>query len=682
MGILVSAVLSLHNRSKLFKRALEGYLWQTMPRTDFELIIIDDMSSEDLSKTYEHLKDEINIRHVKIDHTRHFVYKQRNPRGSLKGAFENWYHTPAISINVGCHLARGPVICLCHPEILHAPWNFERAVDRLKREKVYLFGTTYLGDLKHNAWMDQNPWHQKGWNGFLRDVSGGKEIKKFKSNELYWYTSFLPKEAVEKIGGVDFTYLNGAAGEDDDFKERVSLAGWPPVYAPELEGFHQDHFDEKEAHRQRNTKFWDEGLKYNRILFKIRTESSGFPMPANRGFNWTASECIVSEDEFPYNEEKVALKRKSCEVILPPPMPKPKPEPEPEPEAVPDPDPDERVKRVLVAPIMRNEPRIGIVQAFQGIFGLPNVSFHSIIGRFENGLSREEVGEEFYGKVLKMKPDWIWLQVHDNDILDPDVLERIKKALPYCVISHWMGDMRDGVGKNISAISRAAHLTLISSTGQIPLFESAGAQKVRYLQIGLDWQEDVLGLPSWKPTFQVPEVVFCGNHYGKNFPGTKDRAEVVSALQEAGIDVGVVGDGWPKGYPVAGRCATKQQMQVYRLAKVALSVNHFNDVELYYSDRQLVTMASGTPTVAKYIPGLEREFRNGEHCFWYNDLGEAVEIVKRLLSDEELRKKIGRQGRSEVIRSHSWFSRILEILPAIEDMKLDLVEKSQAGVAS
>jgi len=295
-NIFVSAVLSIHNRSKLFRRALYSYLWQTMPPENWEILLLDDMSTEDLSKTYHDMIGRINMRHVKIDHRRHPLWKSKNPSWS-EGQKENWYHTPAITMNVGFHLARGPVICLCHPEILHPPENFERAAVRIfAEEQVYLFGTTYVGTQASNEWLDRRRnWTAAGWGGFLQAV-GAEGLNKL-TGECYWYTSFIPRAAARKVHGVDFEYLNGVAGEDDDFRERVKLAGWTPIHAPELEGFHQDHSHEREQHRRRDTDEWASGLEANRALYNGRKQR-GFPVVANGTADWTGIECFVEERRY------------------------------------------------------------------------------------------------------------------------------------------------------------------------------------------------------------------------------------------------------------------------------------------------------------------------------------------------------------------------------------------------
>jgi glycosyltransferase involved in cell wall biosynthesis len=297
----ISAVLSIHNRGQLFGRALAGYLWQTLPPEQWEIVLIDDCSTEDLSKTYEHLIGKINLRHVELDHKLHPLWKKRNPTWK-PGEREDWFHTPALTINAGTALARGEVIALCHPEILHAPENFAHARERLiaKKEKSYLFGLTWLGDGETNRWLSshERDWTSVGWEGFLQAVNARGGLQHFGPQELYWYTSFLPKAAIEAIRGVDFVYLEGVAAEDDDFRDRVALAGWAPVYATEIQGLHQDHSAEPEAHRNRTSVQWGEGLNRNRQVYFQRRNNQQYPKVVNTEHPWYAVECVTNIREY------------------------------------------------------------------------------------------------------------------------------------------------------------------------------------------------------------------------------------------------------------------------------------------------------------------------------------------------------------------------------------------------
>ncbi|MDD5007581.1 MAG: glycosyltransferase [Syntrophorhabdaceae bacterium] len=325
------------------------------------------------------------------------------------------------------------------------------------------------------------------------------------------------------------------------------------------------------------------------------------------------------------------------------------------------------IKKVLCATINHDHPQKGMLHAMRGIFGDLNVRDHDYCQLKRNGYTNQT----FLAACLDHKPDWIWLQLQDTNIIsDKEILE-VRKHLPKTVITHWTGDARQEISSYLSSICRATHLTLISSVGMIPMFLKAGASQVEYLQIGLDWHEDVMGEPDWTPPFRVPEVVLIAGHYGDAFPGTRQREEAVRALQEAGIDVGIVGN-WGGPWPVVGSCHVKQQHHVWKRAKVCLNVNNFNEIEQYYSDRQLISMASGTPVVCHYIPGLEREFALGHHCYSYETRYQLVRFVQELLNDELARKRMGQAGRSEVIKNHTWFSRFLSVLPMVEKIRQNL----------
>lgn len=327
------------------------------------------------------------------------------------------------------------------------------------------------------------------------------------------------------------------------------------------------------------------------------------------------------------------------------------------------------ISRVLLSTINWDHKQQGMIDAFVKVFGGANVHDFDYLQEQRDGRSIQEINERFIVAAKAFDPAWIWLQVQETDILKASTLARLKSILPKCVITSWMGDCRETVSPYLASICQQVHLKLISSVGQMGMYMAAGAKEVRYLQIGLDWTEDVLGLPPWTPTFRIPDVVFCGAYYGSKYPGTVDRVNGVMALKNAGIDIGIVGNGWPAGYPVVGTCTVKQQHHIWKRCKVALNINHFQTIQNYWSDRQIIAMASGTPLVCHYIPGLESEFENGKHCLWYQNEAELVGHVRRLLSDKALAARIGAAGREEVIKNHTWEARIKDVLPDIERLR-------------
>jgi len=666
MSVTISIVISTHNRSELFRRALDGYVWQTLPTKNWEILLVDDMSTEDLSNSYQHLIGQINLRHIKVDHRHNPVWKMRNPNGAA-GSFENWYRTPVITNNIGCHLAKGKLIGLCPPEVLHAPQNLEAAVKRLESEKCFLFGRTYVGSALMNAWLDSCSWSSQGWDFFLRDVARSGRIEKFAQDELA--VLFLPKKAVEAVGGMDLDYLNGVSGEDDDFKERAMLAGWKPTFAPEIEAFHQDHSNEKEPHRQRTSAFWQQGFSRNHRIFQMRKRETGFPIPANRGFDWTSRECIVSETSY-----KVGSTKPEEKPILPPSaiMPSPQPAPRPAFSISATSRDGGHIRRVFMATISSENPQNGMEQAFFGVFGRQNVHSFDYMNKHRRAQSAGMINNDFLREITPFHPDWIWLQVQNTNVLTADTLQETRKLFPNAVFSHWMGDMRHEVSPYLASIAKATHLTLASSVGQLPDFLKAGAPRVEYCPIAIDWNDDAQGDSLWSGSPLRSDVVFVGSYYGKMFPGADERVADIRALMASNVEVGVVGRGWEPWAPVIGETKRREQYYAYRNCKVALSINNFNDIERYYSNRMFVALVSGRPVVARYVPGMEKDFVHGEHCFWYKTHAELVHIVQELLHDSALREKVGRAGRALVIRKHTWFARVLDVLPIVEEIAANL----------
>lgn len=337
--------------------------------------------------------------------------------------------------------------------------------------------------------------------------------------------------------------------------------------------------------------------------------------------------------------------------------------------------------RVLCVPLNYSHKQRGMLGAFHEVFGPDNVQEFDFM---EANRNSRDANKLLLESARNFSPDWIWLQLQDSGIITSSTIDKLRHKLKSCLITHWTGDVRANTGvldldisRDLRRICRATHATLISSVGQIGIYEKTGAPHTEYVQVGLDWDEDVLGLPPWEPPFRVPDVVFCANHYGHvpSFErGTRERLEAITLLAKAGLDVGIVGSGWPAGYPVIGTCHVKQQHHIYKRAKVALSISHFCDVDRYYSDRQLIAMASGTPTVCRYIPGLEREFTDQVDCVFYSPVDgvNVVDRVRWVLDHAEQAAKIGAAGKSKVVKDHTWTARIRTLVPKANAWKRGL----------
>lgn len=243
----LSVIIPIFNRSELFTYGLASLATQEFK--DWELILVDDRSTEDLSEVYGLFPD-LKIKHIKIDPRGHPHYKG--------------YHTPAYAINVGVRHAEGEVICITQPEIIHSPDSLHIGYQYALQD-VNVFAKVVLTHPKFPFWLREN--RHKDFEALWRKATGLGQL--FKDNELYWYIAFLKKKYHEDINGVDERYMEGVYGEDDDWKERLRSHGVLPELNKNIRGIHIDHTYEGDLYpkQDRTAGFWAKGARINRERF-------------------------------------------------------------------------------------------------------------------------------------------------------------------------------------------------------------------------------------------------------------------------------------------------------------------------------------------------------------------------------------------------------------------------------
>ena len=133
------------------------------------------------------------------------------------------------------------------------------------------------------------------------------------------------------------------------------------------------------------------------------------------------------------------------------------------------------IKRVLVVPLNYSHRQDGQCSAFDQIFGYQNVSsLFDYMQSSRRGISHERITQELVDWACDYKPDWIWCQLQETNIVQPWGFEAIKKALPKTLITHWMGDLRTEVSPYLAQICRVTDATLISNKGQDALYRGLG----------------------------------------------------------------------------------------------------------------------------------------------------------------------------------------------------------------
>jgi len=79
-------------------------------------------------------------------------------------------------------------------------------------------------------------------------------------------------------------------------------------------------------------------------------------------------------------------------------------------------------------------------------------------------------------------------------------------------------------------------------------------------------------------------------------------------------------------------------------AKIGLSINITNDVQLYHSDRLINYLSCGLFVLAKRVPDSQLLFEDGVHLRYFDDNDEFFELAEWYLKHEKEREKIAQAG--------------------------------------
>lgn len=267
---------------------------------DFELVVIDDNSTEDITKVLKPYIGRFNIRYIKADTSKHPFY--------------SGYHTQAVTANIGIKKSQGEICCISQPEMIHGPHNLLKGYEQSKINTKQIFAELILANDRFNQWLDENDFLEQSFDNLVDLATRfGREyefanLPEQDFFEMYWYICFFPKNSAIGIGGVDEEYLRGVYAEDDNFKSRLRMAGVGELYYGRRQpnaltdnfvvGIHQSHKFEEDLYpkQERDSNFWNNGAEINRQRW--RNWCMEPKMMANEGMDWGSESYIIKEQYY------------------------------------------------------------------------------------------------------------------------------------------------------------------------------------------------------------------------------------------------------------------------------------------------------------------------------------------------------------------------------------------------
>lgn len=241
------------------------------------------------------------------------------------------------------------------------------------------------------------------------------------------------------------------------------------------------------------------------------------------------------------------------------------------------------------------------------------------------------------------KPEWVFCQYQYNPIIPPEFFQEIKNANPGTRLSLMSVDMRNDLDKSTIAAGKFADICF--QKGRVEPYRKMGLN-CAVLQEGYS---DLLFHK--KDCEKKYDVIFAGGFYpNSKFPGTGERVSTISYLSRI-VDLKVIGSGWDRvlpGHCLLGYVDLSKINNYYNMSKIVLNINHYNDIEHYWSIRMIEGLASGSLMVTKYVPGLENYFENHHDIVWFYSLADCIEIIKHYLNHAGDRERVISNGLKSV----------------------------------
>jgi GT2 family glycosyltransferase len=227
----VSVVIASHGRPKSLVRCLESLCAQTLPRDRFEVVVCDDESPEPIEPLVAGFAERLWQRLVRQPHA-----------------------GPAAARNQGARHAAGRLLAFTDDDCVPAPEWLELLLARTARHPGHLVGGSIVNLLPGDPYATATQLIMSCvYDYYARHPAG----------QRFYSTTNLAAPASR------FWLLHGfserfprAAGEDYDFCARWHEAGFPDVYAPEVEVGH--------GHAHNFRSFLRQHFNYGRALFRVR----------------------------------------------------------------------------------------------------------------------------------------------------------------------------------------------------------------------------------------------------------------------------------------------------------------------------------------------------------------------------------------------------------------------------
>ena len=239
------------------------------------------------------------------------------------------------------------------------------------------------------------------------------------------------------------------------------------------------------------------------------------------------------------------------------------------------------------------------------------------------------------------EPDLLFIMTFK--LLDVETIRMLKEALPGARVMCWYIDMYDGADPAVAPIAKESEWLLSTGGGAIlRTYKDVGVPHCAFMPFpsdpDLEYPREVAD--KWRS-----ELLFTGKlrHGLRGQDAMREDLVRYLAEHKAMTVWGGLGRPWLEG---------SDYLNAICGAKIAVSINAFNHIRFYHSDRPVHYMGCGTFTLAKWVPDSDLLFENNRHLCYFSTIEECLELIERYQKDDQQRKKIAAAGMK---RTHDGF---------------------------
>jgi glycosyltransferase involved in cell wall biosynthesis len=202
----IAVVFATHNRPGWSQRMLDSLREQTLPRDAFEVIVVDDGSTDDTPAVLERERQRADLE-LRVIH-------RRRSEG------------PAAARNDGWRAARAPIVAFTDDDCVAQPQWLEAGLRACREHR----GAIVQGR------TDPEPEEFRHFGPFSYTL----QVKE----KGPWYETcnmFYPRDLLERLGGFDAASFTGPGGEDTDLAWRAIGCGTETAFAEDALVYHAVH---------------------------------------------------------------------------------------------------------------------------------------------------------------------------------------------------------------------------------------------------------------------------------------------------------------------------------------------------------------------------------------------------------------------------------------------------------